>query len=490
MNENRIAVPRTVLVTRERIDYDRRAAICMVRGPPTVEVFGGHPGGLTGGRRSAVMSETMRFLAAWVAAFLTIGGGASRLQISPGLSPRHGLYEANPNHLWNRIHETFHVRVAPDGSEYGFDTVDPLLWRQTRHLLTGPSHARAVIVLDEFLASNAERLIGDPLKRAIFQHDLWAIFDWLASTSEGDKKARAALEQRLARVIRRVALTRKDIEALPDSYTMAAASGAFADRTDRPQDQPILPRNLFTPAGPWISVGGVEPLLPKHAGELGRSAFIVLWSLPGGSAATTDYLKKLWDFPQPFVSDDAFRFAKDGEVRARLNPALPPVPDGTRIALVRKMLLIDDAGVIIPSNLIQSIQVRAFPARQAFSELKMSRAGLFAGKSGGLRAVGAGERDFITFSAKGMDPLEGESWRAPVHLSRVLDGCTNCHHVEFEPAIETVLSLRRILRPGSLVDSRHDRWARWFTQPIAAAGAKSRSYEWGVLEALWQSQPQ
>jgi hypothetical protein len=63
------------------------------------------------------------------------------------------------------------------------------------------------------------------------------------------------------------------------------------------------------------------------------------------------------------------------------------------------------------------------------------------------------------------------------------------HQVGFEPAIVTVRSLRRMLRPGSLADARHERWARWFTQPIVAAEAKSRSYEWGVLQGLWQSDP-
>jgi hypothetical protein len=433
------------------------------------------------------MSITMRLLAACVTALLTIGGVVSSLQIAAGPSPR-GLYDANPNHLWNRIHEGFHVRVGPDGSEYGFDTVDPLLWRETRYVLTGPSHARAIRVLDEFLASNGERLIGDPLKRAVFQHDLWAIFDWLASTSDGDKAARTVLMRRVARVMRRVALTRQNIEALPDTYAAAVASGAFADRADTSRQQRFLPRDLFSATGPWVSVGGAEPLLPQHAAELGRSAFIVLWNLPGGSARTIGYLQKLWDFPQPFVSDETFQFARDGEIRTKLNPALPPVPDGTQIALVRKMLLIDDTGVIVPSNLVQRIQMRRFPGR-AFSELQMSRRDLFAGKSGGLRAVDVDERGFITFSAKGMDPLERESWRGAANLPRVIDGCVNCHHVGFEPTIETVRSLRRILRPGSLIDSRHERWARWFTQSIVAAETKSRSYEWGVLEGLWQSQP-
>jgi len=69
----------------------------------------------------------MRLLAGCVAGLLTVGGVASSVQIAPDSSLRCALYDANPNHLWNRIHDVLHVRVAPDGSEYGFDSVDPLL---------------------------------------------------------------------------------------------------------------------------------------------------------------------------------------------------------------------------------------------------------------------------------------------------------------------------------------------------------------------------
>jgi hypothetical protein len=49
--------------------------------------------------------------------------------------------------------------------------------------------------------------------------------------------------------------------------------------------------------------------------------------------------------------------------------------------------------------------------------------------------------------------------------------------------------LRQILKPMTLVDSHHDRWARYFPQTIAAAEAKMRTYAWGVLEGFWQTQP-
>ena len=438
------------------------------------------------------MTITMKLMVACGATFLTIGSAASSGQKPTASVQRNSLYDANPNHLWNRIHERFHVRTASNGSEYGFDTVDPLLWRETRHLLQGPSAASAVRVLDEFLTSGGERMIRDPLKRAVFQHDLWAVFDWLASVSDGNKTARSALMRRIARVMRRVALPRNDIEALPDTYAAAVASGGFAERRGTSQQETYLPRDMFSSVGPWVTVGSggsvFEPLLPQHSRELGRSAFIVLWNLPGGAAQTREYLQKLWNFPQPFVPDDMFQFERDGEVRARVNPALPGVPDGTRLALVRKMLAIDDSGVIIPSNVIETIQMRTFPG-PVFSELKMSRAALFAGNAGGLRAVSADESDFVTFSATGMDWIEQATGRGPLTFRHELDGCINCHHVGFDPAITTVLSLRQMLRPASLVNSRHDRWSRWSTPSIVAADAKSRTYEWGVLQGLWQSEP-
>jgi hypothetical protein len=435
----------------------------------------------------------MRFLAASVAVVCALSSTTVAIpQSSREPSPAASLYDPNPKHLWNRLHRQFHVRVAADGSEYGDDAVDPLLWRETRYLLTNPSHDRAVQLLDEFLASQGERLITDPVKRAVFQRDLWAIFDWLASVSEGDQKARQALMPRVARVIRRVALTKTEIARLPDSYAAAMASGTFSERDDPSDPRGFLPRDLFSAGGPWVGIGGMERIVPHHAAELSRSAFTVLWSLPGGSKETSAYLQKLWDFPEPFVPDDSFQLARDGERRVVLNPALPPIPDGTRVALVRKMLLIDAAGVIAPTNVIETIQLRTFPKRETFFELTFSRRRLFAGQAGGLRTVAVGERDFITFSAQGMDLFEhAENVRSDItsRLPRVLEGCINCHHVGVEPTVQTVQSLRHFLRPSALADSRHERWSKWFSQGVMAAQAKSGSYEWGVLQALWQSQP-
>lgn len=275
---------------------------------------------------------------------------------------------------------------------------------------------------------------------------------------------------RLARVMRRLALTRAQIESLPDTYALAARSDA------------LLPSDLVSAEGAWVPIVGLHPIASQHASGLSRSAFAILWSVPGGAAATTAYWKQLWEFPTPFVVDSSV----DGELRAELNSALPTVPNGTRLALLRTMLLIDQAGAIVPTSLVESVQLHTIDRVHTFAEFKMRRATLFAGQTGGLYAVGPTDRSFITFSAKGDDPFEERGLAA---AEVILTGCDNCHGSRFRPAVESVLSVRALLKPASLVDARHPRWVKWYPQSSAAAAAKSARVEWGQLRGIWQSVP-
>jgi len=133
------------------------------------------------------------------------------------------IYDQNPQHLWNRLHSALFVRTRSDGRVFGRDELDPLLWDQTKFLLSGPSYQRATKLLDEFLSTNGERLITDPLKRAMLQRDLWAVFDWCPRIDLGKKE----LMPRLARVIQRLELSPDQIRGLPDTYGTAVASKSF-----------------------------------------------------------------------------------------------------------------------------------------------------------------------------------------------------------------------------------------------------------------------
>src|SRR5262245_3205191 len=128
------------------------------------------------------------------------------------------VYDPKIDHIWNRLHRSLYVRASRNGQEYGYDELDPLLWTETKHLLTGPSHQQAIKLLDEFLYTNAAALITDPLKRAMLQRDLWAIFDWSAETPLSYQREAQALQSKLALVIRSIVLSREQIQALPDNY--------------------------------------------------------------------------------------------------------------------------------------------------------------------------------------------------------------------------------------------------------------------------------
>lgn len=275
------------------------------------------------------------------------------------------LYNPDPDHLWNRVFRQLYRRVATNGEEYGSDELDPLLWFDTTYLLDGISHQQAIQVLDEFLSTDAENLIRDPLKRAMFQHDLWAVFDWLASQAEPYPSERHALGTRLAQIIKQVALTKEEILSLPDNYALAVESDVFPAnvQADHPETA-FLPSDLFQPNSAWVPMGREGgPVAMTHTESFpffGRSIFLVFVRSPNGRAATLDFIESLNTEPNPVTAI------------------------GSDVALARRMLLIDDQGDLVFSPLIETIQIRHFSPAQIFHEFELNRAHLFDGFAGGL----------------------------------------------------------------------------------------------------------
>jgi hypothetical protein len=415
-------------------------------------------------------------------------------------SGKHGLYDPQPNHIWNRLYRAFCVRAAWDGREYGYDALDPLLWYETKYLLSGPSHQQAINGLDEFLSTKAERFIVDPLHRAMLQRDLWAVFDWSTERSYDPSAyklapARRNLQIKLAQVIRRLALSEEQIQALPNTYADAIAAKAFAPQYDsnRPET-PFLPPDLFQPDGPWVALsahGGGPVAIGHVVGFSGRSAFLVFMRLPGGREATLGYLKKLSDFPQPWIPNPRH------PTGVLPNPELPQFPVGTQLALVRQIILIDHQGHLTPTRLTESVQIRvhrtiptAIPealnldsneARTSLDvfEFKLSRARLFAGIAGGLGPVAQDEKEFPLFRSHGYDPFELAPEHGPIerHLGSVLMSCAHCH---FRPGIHSVLSRER----HALIVSWDPKY-----EADGAIGWKHGQYNWGLLEGLWELPP-
>lgn len=267
-------------------------------------------------------------LALACAAFVALIGNA--VPLIWGHSPHAvAIYESTPDHLWNRLHATFFIRDDLPETHHLPDVLDPPLWSHTPYLLSNPSHKQALGILDEFLNNHADNLIRDPLKRAILQRDLWAVFDWTVERrSEGMldptyKKEKHELQTRLAEVLRRIALTSGELATLPNNYQEAVASGEFGQEYDPAhRERAFLPPDLFEARGPWVELedpGNPEPIAFQHISNVAaRSSFLVFLRLPGGRRATFDYLQTLWDFPGPWVLAPA-----NGGRAPVMNPNVP-----------------------------------------------------------------------------------------------------------------------------------------------------------------------
>ena len=393
------------------------------------------------------------------------------------------IFDADSNHIWNRTYECLFVRQSTSGKWYGADALDPLVWPETRYLLTGDSHRHAMACLDEFLRSHAERAVQDPLRRAILQHDLWAVFDWVA-TGEDLLKERQELEGRLAEAIHRLAITSEQVRTLPDTYDAAIAAHRFASEYDlRKPEQGFLPIDLFRSDGPWVclSAYSIEPTAIVHF--TGRSRFLVFMRLPGSREATLAYVAKLRSQSPLLRSQSANANF--------LNLRLSQFPVGTEVALVRQMIVINNLGKLVPTSLTESVQLRVYHSitpgtkylnyingpsshDQDFFEFRMSREQLFAAHDGGLLGIAPSQTEFATFSTHGMDAFETKD---PIDgLRAILGRCPACHA---DSGIHSVQSRLRWMKPTSdhTGGNRNDYAIAWETSATIRKKEQSRDFK-------------
>lgn len=375
------------------------------------------------------------------------------------------VYDPSPDHPWNRVFRQLYRRTTVDGKEYGWDELDPLLWFDTTYLLSETSHQETIQVLDEFLTAHAENLIRDPLKRAMFQRDMWAVFDWLASRTEPYPDQRLELETRLAQIIRRVALSKSEISSLPDNYALAVEANIFPAkvRGDHPEDA-FLPSDLFQPDSAWVPMGREGgPVAMTHTSTapfFGRSVFLVFVRSPKGRMRTLDFIESLNAEPNPVTAI------------------------GSEVALVRQMLLIDDQGALILSPLIETIQVRHFGTPQTFHEFELNRARLFDGLAGGLELK---TEIFMLFMGHG-DVFENPD--IPELKAAIPGICTACHFNNSAfPKSENTRSIISYSRePFSLPDNEKPILSAttWADEAQVVIDWKLSHATWQTLEVLWK----
>ena len=152
------------------------------------------------------------------------------------------------------------------------------------------------MLLNEFLNSHADRLVRDPLSRAVFQRNLIGVFHWAAEpiivgdhsmkccaecrgNAVGCYKERRQLAELLAAMIKAVATSADEIRGLPDNYRALKATKT-ADE-------------LYLPCGPGFTLIARDDGMaaPIHLSNFPMSEFLVYLRLPPTGPTTTKFIE-------------------------------------------------------------------------------------------------------------------------------------------------------------------------------------------------------
>src|SRR5262249_7704944 len=115
------------------------------------------------------------------------------------------LYDAESTSLVNRLFAAFYIRNSEIPTKRGGTPVSRIEGGDAIDFLAGPGRdywsdpetcRRLSALLDECLADRARVRPADPLKRAMLQRDLWAVFDYYAGRNIARQGDRATRERR------------------------------------------------------------------------------------------------------------------------------------------------------------------------------------------------------------------------------------------------------------------------------------------------------
>lgn len=411
-----------------------------------------------------------------------VGGPVA--QIAPTNCAGFLPYSSDPDHMWNRVQFKLLVRTAPDRTQWGCDEVDPLLWFETKHILSRSEYPQTAKLLDDFIATHAERLVEEPVKRALFQRNLWAVFLWLNEGITAERQ-RDQLERRIAAIIKSVALTDEEIGRLPHNFTPGAGAADGLQFPEQSQGWLLISRDDKSPAA------------LAHAASSPRSAFLVYLKLPVASH-TVRYVDTLRQFSLART-----------DKRCDEHPChVPQFPPGTEVALVRRALLIDKAGRAVVSPVTESVQLRKYvaidpnmpvfvhrPGDQRRAEFRLSQRALLEGKPS-LRRVAEEESEFPVFATQGADAFE-QRWNPVVRAftsekpfgprGAIVERCVACHSMPGVISF-TTYSRSHFVAPGEpmfvLIHAASEE------QEIAKQiSALSESAGWNKLQVMMRDLP-
>ena len=288
------------------------------------------------------------------------------------------IYDSDPRHLWNRMFAAFYIRPRvlpasegqPPLTRYeGGDVIEFFAWGKTEYWSSSEVFDKVNPLLDEFLTRNGWQQFSIPLKIAVFQHDLWAVYDHLIDQNikrSGDREARNrrdVLCRKLALCIQHLTLPTEDLLQLQDTYTIAVKSGDFSPQHGFDAERNYLPPGLLGQPEEWVEVDFHQPDLHEdlsdrfitlHARSLqGRSYYRIFYRFPEGRQQVVDYLKEL---DQRGI--DWKQSAQNGFIAIQRDA--PSLPVATEVVLLQLMMSLNDRLEPTPTRIVESFQFRVY----------------------------------------------------------------------------------------------------------------------------------
>ena len=288
------------------------------------------------------------------------------------------LFDADPQHLWNRLFAAVTIRPSllpsrrdgpPVARIEGGDRIEFFGWGGTTYWDERANVTQLEGLLDQFLDQGKEKLSTDPLKRVLLQRDLWTLFDFLMVghiARRGDfetRQRRNELCRKLAHAIQMLALPAETLAKLPDNYALAIQSGRFASTHDFDSKRDYLPPSILSSADEWQELDFYQAqrsedverryvFLHMRAFQ-GRSYFRVFCRFPGGRSQLENYLREL-----DATGIDWRASAQHGSIS--LKPDAPELPEGTEVALLQFLIALDTNLQLVPTSLVESVRLLIF----------------------------------------------------------------------------------------------------------------------------------
>ncbi len=239
---------------------------------------------------------------------------------------------------YDELYDVLMVRHALNGVVYGGNEIAPMIFKFSAYPFDDKTYPRLSAALDALAPTKNQTY--SPVQRAVLQRQLWALFDATTPSRFVSRRPhearRNAVRQRIAALIRQLALTRAEIESLPDALHATAKAGKYATAFDLDKPtHPFLPPDIGQEKSAWVCYSrGSSPVNLHARDSRWRSAFFQFIRLPGGRDNTIQYIDG-WN------GQDVF-------------------PVGTQVALIEKAFLISDKGELVLSPMTLGLQLRAF----------------------------------------------------------------------------------------------------------------------------------